>query len=168
LERRLADHSQLRLPRSDAPLNLSRVADPEAQVDAGIRGVEPAQHGGEQVGPRGGARPDNERSTAQPSQISHGPLGATEETQGLPGVWLKQTGGLRRPDASSMTLEQPHAEVGPEALEVLRDRRLTDVARSSRPPYSALVEDGKEQLEAVQGQAGFCHKENVMIFIHTS
>jgi len=80
-ERRLADHSQLHLPCHVPPLNLSRVADPEAQADAGIGNVEPAQGGGEQVGPRYGARPDDERSTVQPAQVGHGLLGTAEEAQ---------------------------------------------------------------------------------------
>jgi hypothetical protein len=82
-------------------------------------------------------------------------LRAVHEAERLAHERLDQARRRGGPHAAAGALEQPHAEECLEAAQMLRDRGLAEPARLRRARHAARVQDGHEQLEAMQREAGF-------------
>ena len=68
----VADHAEIEIARSHQCLDLLGVAEPQAHLDGGVALREDAEGPGEDVDPRGGARPDGQRAPLEPLKIGDG------------------------------------------------------------------------------------------------
>src|SRR5262245_6327752 len=120
--------------------------------------MEPTECSREQVGERRRAGPARQRPAVPAPQVGYGLLGTAQQPDRLPGEGLDQSGSRAWVDASPTAFEQPDPPVRLQSLEMLGDGGLADVAGLRRPAHTPVVENCKEQLQAVQSQTGFCHK----------
>ena len=84
---------------------------------------------------------------------SHGSTascGFLDGDQRARGAFEEGRAGLGRRDAARVALEQPHAEVGLELADRLRERRLGDVQAGGRARHLPLLHDDDEVVELAQ------------------
>src|SRR5205823_9681107 len=160
--------SQLQLTHRHRALDIPGIADLEPQGDPGIRRMEPAERGRQEVGTGRRAGADREGARPKPAHLARRLLGGAQQREGLARVWLDHARRRSRPYALPVTLDESDAKVRFQSTQMLGDGGMTDVVGLGSAAHPAMVQDGEEQLEAVHREAGLYHRINAICRINNS
>jgi hypothetical protein len=108
---------------------------------------EDAEDAGEQVDPRGRARPDRQGAALQPLEVGDRVPGVAERAEQPGRMFFEDPSGLRQVDGAAEAIKEPGAQIRLELPDVLRERRLAQVESFCGPTKARRPGDRQEDLE---------------------